>query len=217
MRLYPLTLKIDGRRCVVVGGGRVSERKVGSLRECGAHVVLISPELTPELEALASAGAIEVQRRDFEPTDLDGAVLAIAATDDTAVNEAVLAAGRERGVLVNVVDVPDLCDFYVPASVNRGDLQVTISTSGACPALSRQLRRRLSEEFGPEYAPYLRLLDGLRRRLIARVDEPKRRKDILNELLASPALSLLAEGAEAEAERVLEERFEALVKGESAE
>ncbi|NIA15753.1 MAG: bifunctional precorrin-2 dehydrogenase/sirohydrochlorin ferrochelatase [Nitrospiraceae bacterium] len=217
MRLYPLALKIDGRRCVVVGGGRVAERKVASLNECGAEVVVVSPELTLDLGEMASRGEIEAVRRVFEPADLESAVLAIAATDDTAVNEAVLAAGRTYSVLVNVVDVPELCDFYVPASVNRGDLQITISSSGACPALSRQLRRRLSAEFGPEYEPYLRLLNRLRRGLIERVAEPARRKEMLNELLASPALGLLAEGAETEAERVLEERFDVLVKGEQTE
>ena len=213
MRLYPLALKIDGRRCVVVGGGRVAERKAGTLRECGAEVVVVSPELTPGLEEMASRGEIATVRRAFEPADLEGAVLAIAATDDAAVNEAVLAAGRTHSVLVNVVDVPALCDFHVPASVNRGGLQITISTSGTCPALSRRLRRQLSAEFGPEYGPYLGLLAGLRRDLIERVAEPARRKEILNELLASPALELLAAGAEAEADRVLEERFDALVKG----
>ena len=217
MRLYPLALKIDGRRCVVVGGGRVAERKVGSLCECSAKVVVVSPELTPDLEAMGARGEIETLRRAFEPADLEGAVLAMAATDDTAVNEAVLAAGEAYSVLVNVVDVPELCDFYVPASVNRGDLQITISTSGACPALSRKLRRQLSAEFGPEYEPYLRLLNRLRRGLIERVAEPAERKRILNELLAAPTLDLLAEGAESEAERILEERFDALMKGKQAE
>ena len=217
MRLYPLALKIAGRRCVVAGGGRVAERKVQSLRECGAEVVVVSPGLTPDLEEMASRGEIETVRRAFEPADLEGAVLAIAATDDTAVNEAVLAAGKTHSVLVNVVDVPELCDLYVPASVNRGELQITIGTGGACPALSRQLRRRLSAEFGPEYEPYLRLLDRLRPDLIERVAKPERRKEILNELLTSPALGLLAEGAEAEARLVLEERFDALVEGKPAE
>ena len=216
MRLYPLALKVAGRRCVVVGGGRVAERKAASLHECGADVVVVSPELTPELEALAARGAVAVSRRGFEAGDLEGALLAIAATDDASVNEAVLAAGKARGVLVNVVDKPELCDFYVPACVTRGDLQITIGTGGACPALAKRLRKELSEQFGPEYESFVGLAERLRVALLERDSEPAMRKEILNAFLASPALSLLAEGREEAAEQILSEHLSRLPGGDES-
>lgn len=170
MRLYPIALKLEGRTAVVVGGGSVAARKVGSLLECGARVTVVSPELCPELEERAAAGSIVVHRRGFEAADLDEAMVAIAATNITAVNEAVLAAGRARRALVNVVDVPDLCDFYVPASVKRGDLEIAINTGGSCPALSKKIRQQLDPLFGPEYGPYLELLSVMRRELRLRID-----------------------------------------------
>ncbi len=217
MRLYPLALKVAGRRCVVIGGGRVAGRKTASLLDCGAHVVVVSPEFTAELEALAKRGTIDAARREFEPSDLENALIAIAATDDTDVNEAVVAAGRAHGVLVNVVDIPDLCDFYVPASVTRGDLQIAIGTGGACPALAKHLRKELSDQFGPEYESFLRLAERLRLALLERVPEPAKRKEVLNSFLASPALSLLSEGRSEEAEGILDEHLARLQEGKPRE
>lgn len=215
MRLYPLALKTAGRRCLVVGGGRIAARKARSLLECGADVRVVSPEFVPELEDMAADGAIKVATRPFEPEDLDGCLLAIAATNDNAVNRAVYDACKERGILVNVVDVPELCDFYVPASVQRGDLQLTVSSGGACPALSKKLRRELEQHFGPEYGPYLRLAERLRLALLDRVEEPARRKEALSAFLASDALAMLAQGREEEAERLLAEHMARLPDGES--
>lgn len=205
MRLYPLYLKIDGRRCVVVGGGTVARRKVASLLDYGARVSVVSPELCPELEDFAARGEIEAIRRGFEAGDLDGAILAIAATDKESVNRAVLDAGRAAGVWVNVVDVPALCDFYVPASIRRGPIEIAIGTSGQCPALAKRLRIELEKAVGPEYEPYAELCGRLRTALQARVPEAERRVAAEKEFLDSPALSLLAEGKEEEAERVMQE------------
>ena len=205
VRLYPMGLKIEGRLCVVVGGGRVSERKVAALRECGAQVTVISPELTEKLEGLASAQEITVVRRGFAPGDLAGAVLAIAATDDRETNEAIWEEGHRERVLVNVVDVPDLCDFYVPATVTRGDLQIAIGTNGVCPALSKQMRKELSSQVGPEYEAYVALGGQLRERLIAEVSAPGLRKAALERFLASPALGFLRQGKGDAAERIMEE------------
>lgn len=204
MRLYPLYLKIEGRRCVVVGGGAVARRKVASLLECGAEVIVVSPVLCVELEERAERGDIVVLRRVFESGDLTGAVLAIAATDDEPVNKAVLAAGRAAGVWVNVVDVPDLCDFYVPASIRRGPVEIAIGTSGECPALAKRLRIELEKAVGPEYEPYARLCARLRAELRTRVPEAGDRLRAEQEFLDSRALALLAEGRTDEAERVLE-------------
>lgn len=209
MRLYPIALKLEGRTAVVVGGGSVAARKVGSLLECGARVTVVSPELCPELEERAAAGSIVVHRRGFEAADLDEAMVAIAATNITAVNEAVLAAGRARRALVNVVDVPDLCDFYVPASVKRGDLEIAINTGGSCPALSKKIRQQLDPLFGPEYGPYLELLSVMRRELRLRIPDQKTRAKAEEAFLETEARTLLAAGRAAEAESVLRACIEA--------
>ena len=205
MRLYPMVLKVDGSRCVVVGGGAVAARKAVSLMECGARVVVVSPDLTPELEVLAREGRVELLQQRFTPADLEGALIAIAATDDRAVNETVARAGRFHGVLVNVVDEPELCDFYVPASCTRGDLQIAVSTSGASPVLAKRIREELESQFGPEYEPFLRLCARLRRELQARVQDRALRNRAESEFLSSAALSLLAQGKVDEVEGLLEE------------
>lgn len=202
LQLYPMALKIGGRRCVVVGGGSIAERKVLSLVQCQARVVVVSPELTPTLEAMASAGEIEIERRRFDPADATGAVVIIAATDDRAVNESVKSAGNAAGALVNVVDVPDLCDFYVPASLRRGDLQITISTGGACPALAKHLRQELEAHIGPEYETYSGILAQLRLDLREAVSDPAKRKEAEEAYLASPALDHIRSGNTEEAVRL---------------
>ena len=203
MSLYPLALKIGGRRCVVVGGGAVAERKVASLLECGADVLLVAPDATDQIRAWAALGRIKFIERHFEPSDVAGALIAIAATDEPQVNLAVADAARASGALVNVVDVPDLCEFYVPASVTRGDLQITISTGGSSPALAKRLRIDLERQFGPEYEAYLKLLARLRSELKARVPDRARRNEAEERFLASPALRLIAEGRLRDAEQIM--------------
>jgi len=203
MPLYPLFLKLDGRRCVVVGGGTVAARKVRALLECGARVTVVSPEIRAELEKCAEANEIKIVHRAFEPGDLEGAAIAIAATNDRKVNEAVANAGRERGVLVNVVDVPGLCDFYVPSRVDRGDLQIAICTGGAFPAFAKRLRLALEKQFGPEFAAYLELLARYRQEAKARIADPHQRAKAEEAFLDSPAFALVAEGKYEEAEKAL--------------
>ncbi|HIJ65416.1 MAG TPA: bifunctional precorrin-2 dehydrogenase/sirohydrochlorin ferrochelatase [Candidatus Hydrogenedentes bacterium] len=216
MRVYPMGLKVAERLCVVVGGGRVAERKVDSLLACGANVTVVSPDLTPELEARAAAGEVTAFPRQFEPTDLDGAFLAIAATDDRSVNEAVAAAALARRVLVNVVDVPELCDYYVPASFTRGELLITVSTGGAGPALARRLREELEGRYGPEYDAYLALIARLRDELKSRVSSPEQRGRAMNAFLSSEALSFLREGREGDAEKLVKEYLAQAIEGETA-
>jgi len=205
MPLYPLALKIEGRRCVVVGGGAVAERKAASLLECGADVVVVAPEATAELQRWADAGRLRYLARRFEPADVAGALVVIAATNDPAVNTAVAEAGQHSGALVNVVDVPELCDFYVPASVNRGELQVAVSTGGASPMLAKRLRKELERRFGPEYETYLELLARLRSELKAQVPNRIRRNEAEERFLASPALLLIADGRLDEAKQIFED------------
>jgi precorrin-2 dehydrogenase / sirohydrochlorin ferrochelatase len=162
MTQYPVNLVLDGRRCLVVGGGKVALRKVEGLLACGARVTVVAPTVVDELRSLS----IHIEERPWQPDDMDGMWLVIAATDDPSVNRAVYDAGQRAGVWVNGADDPANCSFTLPSVVRRGDLQVTVSTGGRSPALSTWLRRRLEGEIGPEYAVLLDLLaterDGLK-------------------------------------------------------
>ena len=167
MKTYPIFAIIEDRPCLVVGGGRVGERKVQDLREAGGRVTVVSQGLTPVLGELARAGQIDFLNEEFTPEHLQGMVLVMAATDDPGLNARVSAAAREQGIWVNVADQSELCTFIVPAQVRRGDLTVAIGTGGASPALARRLREDLQQRFGPEYRPYLALLKGVRVRLLS--------------------------------------------------
>ena len=160
---FPAFLDLRGRRCLVVGGGPVGERKVRALLECGARVVVVSPGVTPELASLAAGGRIEHWARAFRRSDARGCTLAVAATGDPFVDRAVAAAARPWRVLVNVVDEPEHCDYILPSVLRRGELQIAVSTGGRSPALAREIRRRLEGLFGPEYADLVRRV-GMERR-----------------------------------------------------
>ncbi len=158
----PIFMNLKGRRCVVIGGGEVAERKVLALLEAGAQVRVVSPRLEPGLRQLKKANVIEYHARRWEPGDLEGFAIAFAATDDAAAHRAIAAEARALGALLNVADEPELCDFIVPSVVRRGDLQIAISTSGASPALASRIRRDLEEIFGPEYEVVARILRSAR-------------------------------------------------------
>jgi precorrin-2 dehydrogenase/sirohydrochlorin ferrochelatase len=160
---YIACLKLSGRRCVVVGGGEVGLDKVEGLLACDADVTLIAPEAVAELEALAAVGSIAWERRPYAGLDdLEGVFLVIASTDDTDVNIAVYDDAERRAMLVNVVDVPPLCNFILPAIVRTGPLAIAISTAGASPALAKRMKREVSELFGEEYAQLAVLLNDAR-------------------------------------------------------
>jgi precorrin-2 dehydrogenase/sirohydrochlorin ferrochelatase len=159
---YIACLRLTGRRCVVVGGGEVGLEKVEGLLACDGRVVLIAPEAVPELEQLAAEGSIEWLRRDYRAGDLEHTFIAIAATDDTAVNIRVYEDAERRAMLVNVVDVPPLCNFILPAIVRTGPLAIAISTAGASPALAKRIKRQIAEEFGEPYARLAVMLNDAR-------------------------------------------------------
>jgi siroheme synthase-like protein len=159
---YIACLRLTGRRCVVVGGGDVGLEKVEGLLACDADVTLIAPEAHPELVQLALEGSIRWHQRDYEIGDLDGALIAIAATDDTDLNIRVFEDAEARAMLVNVVDVPPLCNFILPAIVRTGPLAVAISTAGASPALAKRMKREIAELFGEPYAMLAVLLGEAR-------------------------------------------------------
>jgi precorrin-2 dehydrogenase/sirohydrochlorin ferrochelatase len=167
VKYYPLCLDISGKRCVVVGGGNVAERKVERLLACGARVEVVGKTLTPILDAWKREGRIVHRETDYEDFCLSGASLVIGATDDETVNGRIAKDGRARGIPVNIVDDPARCDFILPSVVERGDLLIAVSTGGKSPALSRKLREELEETYGPEYAVLLEILGELRGKVIA--------------------------------------------------
>jgi precorrin-2 dehydrogenase/sirohydrochlorin ferrochelatase len=159
---YIACLKLTGRRCLVVGGGEVGLEKVEGLLACDGKVVLVAPEAEPELERLAAEGSIEWDRRAYRPEDLEGSFMVIAATNDSEINIGVFHDADRRAMLVNVVDVPPLCNFILPAIVRTGPLAIAISTAGASPALAKRMKREVSELFGEEYARLAVLLNEAR-------------------------------------------------------
>ena len=159
---YIACLRLSGRRCVVIGGGDVGLEKVEGLLACDGEVTLIAPEAHPELVQLALEGSIRWEQRVYESGDLDAALIAIAATDDTDLNVRVFEDAEARSMLVNVVDVPPLCNFILPAIVRTGPLAVAISTAGASPALAKRMKREIGELFGEPYAALAVLLNEAR-------------------------------------------------------
>jgi precorrin-2 dehydrogenase len=159
---YIACLRLTGRRCVVVGGGEVGLEKVEGLLACDGRVVLIAPEAVPELENLAREGSIEWVRREYEPGDLEATFVVIAATNRTDVNIRVYEDAEARAMLVNVVDVPPLCNFILPAIVRTGPLAIAISTAGASPALAKRIKAEIAETYGEPYARLAVLLNEAR-------------------------------------------------------
>jgi precorrin-2 dehydrogenase / sirohydrochlorin ferrochelatase len=185
MKMFPLFLKLEGRRCLIVGAGAVAQSKIGALLDTGAELCVVAPEATAQVAAWVEVRKVEWRRRGFQPGDLEGMFLVVAATNSTRVHHEVFAEARRRGVLCNVVDVPELCDFYYPAVVQRGSLQIAISTSGESPALAQRLRKELEEQFGPEYGQWLEALGQSRERLQADQGlDAKARKRRLHEMVS---------------------------------
>lgn len=205
MALYPVNLKIEGRSCVIVGGGKVAVRKAASLLECGAKVKVVSPALDAEFDVLR--GEIEHVDRPYRRGDLQEAFLAIAATDDDETNRAVEEEAQSLQLLLNVVDKPEQCNFYVPSTVRRGELLITVSTGGELPGLSKRLRKQLEAEFPEGWAEALTLLGEARRKVIASVSDEAQKAKCLTELAALDLVPLLSKGgveaAEAEIERCI--------------
>ena len=206
MKSYPINLvKLEERRCVVVGGGDVARRKIESLLDAGARqVVVISPCLGDGLAELRRRGRIQHLARGYRPGDLKGAFVVIATTDDPEVNEAVSQEAEANGILVNVADDPDHCNFIVPSTLRRGDLVIGLSTGGQSPALAASLRRQLEQAFGSEYAAFLELAGDLRRRVAHELPASARAR-FWYDLAGSPALALLRDGQQAEARGLADE------------
>jgi precorrin-2 dehydrogenase / sirohydrochlorin ferrochelatase len=194
--LFPMFMKLEGKRCLVVGAGNVGEPKIGSLIDAGARVRVIALQASETVQNWAQAGKITLELRAFVDEDLDGAFLAVVATASRALNGSIYRETQRRGVLCNVVDVPEYCDFYYPAVVRRGDLQIAISTNGQSPSLSQKLRQQLERQFGPGYAEWVKELGETRRLVLASDLDPERKRELLHSLASREALkAALAEEA----------------------
>jgi precorrin-2 dehydrogenase / sirohydrochlorin ferrochelatase len=190
VKLFPLFLKLQDRRCLVVGAGTIAEGKIAGLLDTGARLTVVAPQATPQVLQWAKFSKIEYLRRAFETTDLDEMFLVVASTSDSALHRQIFAEARKRGVLCNVVDVPELCDFYYPAVVQRGSLQIAVSTSGESPALAQRLRKELEVQFGPEYEAWLETLAVARADLQAdKTLDPEERKRRLHALVTEEAFA----------------------------
>jgi precorrin-2 dehydrogenase/sirohydrochlorin ferrochelatase len=186
--LFPMFLKLEGRQVLVVGAGRIGEPKIGGLLETGARIRVVSLDASPAVREWARAGKLELELRAFTAADLDGAFLAVVATNSRTLNERVYHEAQKRGVLCNVVDVPDLCDFFYPAVVRRGDLQIAVSTAGQSPSLAQKIRQQLEKQFGPGYAAWVAELGETRRLILASELDKERKLDLLHSLASREAL-----------------------------
>jgi precorrin-2 dehydrogenase/sirohydrochlorin ferrochelatase len=181
-------LKLEGKRCLVVGAGKVGEPKIAGLLETGARVHVLALQASSAVKACAQTGKITLELRAFSPEDLNGVFIAIVATSSRTVNETIYREAQARGVLCNVVDVPEYCDFYYPAVVRRGDLQIAISTNGQSPSLAQKLRQQMERQFGPGYAQWVAELGETRKLVLASDLDPQRKSELLHSLASREAL-----------------------------
>ena len=197
-RLFPIYVKLRGRRVLVVGAGAVAEGKIVGLFDTGATIQVVALEARPRVQAWAAAGLLALAQRGFETRDLDGACLVVVATRSAPVGKRVFEEAQARGVLVNVVDVPGQCDFYYPAVVRRGDLQIAVSTSGQSPSLAKRLRQQLERQFGEGYAAWVAELGETRRQVLGSNLPPEQKRFLLRSLASRQAFEALAsaEGSE---------------------
>ena len=182
MPLFPAFLKLAGRRCLVIGAGRVAEEKIKSLLQAEAEIRVVAPAATDRVRAWSRAGKIQWNARKFRSSDLKGIFLAVAATSSPALHARIFREARRRGVLFNVVDDPAHCDFYYGSVVRRGSLQIAISTGGHSPALAQRLRKQIEREFGDEYERWIEELGAARQKLFKKPISAARRRALLHRL-----------------------------------
>lgn len=191
MRYYPVNLDIQDRRCLVLGGGAVGTRKVLTLLNCGARVTIVSPEATERLADLSEDQEVLWKQRTYRSADLDGMFLVIGATDDETLNHRIYEDAKRLNILCNIADRPEVCNFILPAIVNRGDLIIAISTSGKSPAFAKQLRLEMADRFGEEYAEFLTLMGAIRKQLLKEDHAPEAHKPIFEQLIFRGLIDLM--------------------------
>jgi precorrin-2 dehydrogenase / sirohydrochlorin ferrochelatase len=200
---YPIYLDIEDRNVVIIGGGNVCARKAETMMKYGARVTIVSPEFTDEIEQWAREGSLTIRRKPYEDSDLDGANIVIASTDHQDVNEQIAADCRARRIPVNVVDVTPLCEFIVPAIIEKGSIQIAVSTGGKSPALARTLKEDLQRAIGPEYAEVNDVLGSLRDGAKSVLPTDVDRKRFFDGIIASGVLEMLRDGRRRQAYQVI--------------
>jgi len=191
MRYYPVNLDIKGRKCLVIGGGEVGTRKVKSLLECMASVTVVSPAASEKLLKLSGLDMITLIKRSYVESDLEGMFLVICATDDEKLNRQVSRDAEKLNMLCNIADRPEACNFILPSVVKRGDLVISISTSGKSPAYAEKLRKDLEKQYGEEYGILIRMMGAIRSRLLREQHEPEAHKHIFEELIEKDLLNMI--------------------------
>ena len=220
MRYYPIHLDITNRNCLVVGGGSVGTRKVQTLLSCGARVTVISTEASAQLLKQTEAGSITLKKRPYRTADLEDMFLVIGATDDEKLNRRISSDAEKRNTLCNIADRPEKCNFILPSIVNRGDLVITISTSGKSPALAKKMRKALENQFGDEYAHFLILMGIIRKKLLRQSHEPEAHKPLFNTLIEGGLIDMIRDGRKTEIDQLLFEtlgdefRYDRLMKSD---
>lgn len=194
MRYYPIYLDMRGRNALVVGGGAVGSRKAQTLLRAGARVTVVSPQVTAAIRSLADTGELTWHERPYRASDMQTMFLVFSATDDPDLNRRIEADATRHHVLCNFADAPDRGHFILPSIVARGDLLVSISTSGKSPAVARRLRQEMEAYFGEEYAPFLRLMGAIREQLLARAHAPEDHRKIFDRLIDGGLLALVKAG-----------------------
>jgi precorrin-2 dehydrogenase len=192
-RFYPILVDLQDKKALVVGGGKVAQRKIETLLEHGATVQVVAKELTASLEELRRAGRIEFLGEEFSETFVDGVFVVFAATDDASLNRRVSRTAQQRSLLVNAVDQPADCNFIVPSVLSRGDLVIAVSTSGKSPAFARKVRVELEQSFGEEYGLFLHLMGNLRKEILRLGLSQEENKSAFEDLVTSDLLSAIRE------------------------
>lgn len=197
MAKYPIFLELSGRRVVIIGGGAVAVRKAQALLDAGARLVVVAERIDKMLTVLYKNKRAELIKSKYSKDYLAQAILAVAATNDHKLNRRIYKDCQKLEVLCNVVDEPELCDFFVPAVVKRGDLQIAIGTEGSCPAYAGHIRKKLEEIFTEEHGQFLAELQTLRKRIVEDVPEPAERKALLGELAGDKSFEYFVENGPA--------------------
>ena len=185
--LFPMFMKLAAKQCLVVGAGKVGEPKISGLIDTGASVHVVAIAVSGQVREWANAGKIELELRSFSESDLDGKFLAVAATASESLNKLIYREAHRRGVLCNVVDVPEYCDFFYPAVVRRGDLQIAVSTAGQSPSLAQKIRQQLERQFGEGYAEWVEQLGETRRLILASDLDQATKWELLHSLASREA------------------------------
>jgi len=203
MRYYPVCLDIKDKKCLMVGGGKVSTRKIISLIDCGAIVTVVSLEFSKKLQRLAENKMVILEKRCYKVSDLKGVFLVFCTADDKELNWQISEDARKLNIFCNVADMPDKGDFILPAVVKQGDLSIAVSTSGKSPALARKLRMELELQFGKEYSKLLCLMGQLREKLLKEEHDPETHKYIFRKLLDSGILEMIKAGKNSDIDLLL--------------